>query len=77
MSHSEIETNDEPYCKFPPRICHPRRQKARGREAVEIKIPGVRKLRVRIERGSSLWAATPKPCLTIIMNFHSTLLKVG
>ena len=32
---------------------------------MEIKIFGVRK---RIERGSPLWAATPKPRLTIIMN---------
>ena len=30
-----------------PRICHPQRQKARGREAAEIKILGVRKLRER------------------------------
>ena len=46
----------------------PRRQKARGREAMEIKIPGVRKLRERIELGNPLWAATQKPRLTIIMN---------
>ena len=39
-----------------------------GREAMEIKIPGVRKLRERIERGNPLWAATQKPRLTIIMN---------
>ena len=35
---------------------------------MEIKIPGVRKLRERIERGNPLWAATQKPRLTIIMN---------
>ena len=35
---------------------------------MEIKISGVRKLRERIERGNPLWAATQKPCLTIIMN---------
>ena len=34
---------------------------------MEIKIPGVRKLRERIERGNPLWAATQKPRLTIIM----------
>ena len=51
-----------------PRICHPQRQKARGREAMEIKIFGVRKLRERIERCNPLWAATQEPCLTIITN---------
>ena len=35
---------------------------------MEIKIPGVRKLRERIERGNPLWAATQKPRLTTIMN---------
>ena len=35
---------------------------------MEIKIPGVRKLRERIDRGNPLWAATPQPLLTIIMN---------
>ena len=36
---------------------------------MEIKIPGVRKLRERIDRGNPLWAATPKPRrLTVIMN---------
>ena len=50
------------------RTYHPRLQKARGREAVEIKIPGVRTLRERIDRGNPLWAATQKPRLTIIMN---------
>ena len=35
---------------------------------MEIKIPGVRKLRERIDRGNPLWAATPKARLTIIMN---------
>ena len=32
---------------------------------MEIKIPGVRKLRERIDRGNPLWAATPEPRLTI------------
>ena len=50
------------------RTYHPRRQKARWREAMEIKIPQMRKLRERIERGNPLWAATQKPRLTIIMN---------
>ena len=40
---------------------------------MEIKIPGVRKLRERSERGNPLSAATEKPHLTIIMN---NLLKV-
>ena len=35
---------------------------------MEMKIPGVRKLRERIERGNPLWAATQKPCRTIITN---------
>ena len=35
---------------------------------MEIKIPGVRKLRERIDRGNPLWAATQKPGLTFIMN---------
>ena len=39
-----------------------------GREVMEIKIPGMRKLRDRIDRGNPLWAATQKPRLTIIMN---------
>ena len=50
------------------RTCHHRLQKAKGREATEIKILGVRKLRERIDRGNPLWAATQKPRLTIIMN---------
>ena len=48
-----------------PRIPHLRRQKARGREAMEIRIPGVRKLRKRIERCNPLWAATQEPHLAI------------
>ena len=51
-----------------PRIPHLRRQKARGREAMEIRIPGVRTLRKRIERGNPLWAATLEPRLAIITN---------
>ena len=47
---------------------HPRRQKARGREVMEIKIPGVRMLRKRKDRGDPLSAATERPHLTIIMN---------
>ena len=35
---------------------------------MEIKIPGVRKLRERSERGNPLSAATKRPHLTIIMN---------
>ena len=35
---------------------------------MEIKIPGVRKLRERKDRGDPLWAATERPHLTIIMN---------
>ena len=35
---------------------------------MDIKILGVRKLKERIDRGNPLWAATPKPRLTIIMN---------
>ena len=35
---------------------------------MEIKIPGVRKLRERSERGNPLTAATKRPHLTIIMN---------
>ena len=35
---------------------------------MEIKIPGVRKLREKIERGDPLSAATKRPHLTIIMN---------
>ena len=35
---------------------------------MEIKIPGVRQLRERIDRGNPLWAATQQPRLTIIMN---------
>ena len=42
------------------RTFHLRRQKALGKEAMEIKILGVRKLRERIERGNPLWAATQK-----------------
>ena len=30
--HSEVEANDEPYCKGSPQLCHLRRQKARGRK---------------------------------------------
>ena len=43
-------------------------QKTRRRQAMEIKIPGVRKLRERIERGNPLWRATQESCLTIITN---------
>ena len=60
---SESQRNRDQLCALLqglPRICHPRRQKARGREAMEIKVPGVRKLRKRIERSNSLWAATQK-----------------
>ena len=39
---------------------------------MEIRIPGVRKLRNMIERGNPLWAAAQEPRLAIIMN---TLLK--
>ena len=35
---------------------------------MEIRIPGVRKLKERIDRGNPLWAATQKPRLTVIMN---------
>ena len=45
-----------------------KRELARGREAMEIKIPGVRKLRERSEQGNLLSAATKRPHLTIIMN---------
>ena len=41
---------------------------------MEIKIPGVRILRKRKDRGDPLSAATEKPHLTIIMN---NLLKVS
>ena len=51
-----------------PRICHPRRQKARGRAAMEARVHEVRKLRERTERGNPLWAATQKPCRTYISN---------
>ena len=43
-----------------------------GREAMEIRIPGVRKLRKRIERCNPLWAATQEPRLAI---FTNNLLK--
>ena len=56
-----------------PRICHLRRQKARGRKAMEIRVSGVRKLTKRTERSNPLWAATQEPHLTIITN---NLLKV-
>ena len=39
---------------------------------MDVKIPGVQLLRERIDRGNTLWAATQKPRLTIIMN---SLLK--
>ena len=35
---------------------------------MEIKVPGVRKLRKRIERCNPLWAATQEPHLAIITN---------
>ena len=35
---------------------------------MEIKIPGVRKLRESIERSNPLWAATQEPCLAVITN---------
>ena len=35
---------------------------------MEIKIPGVRRMRERIDWGNPFWAATPKPRLTIITN---------
>ena len=47
--------------------------KARGREVMEIKIPGVQLQRKRKERGDPLSAATERPHLTIIMN---NLIKV-
>ena len=37
-----------------PQLCHLRRQKARGRKAMKVKVPGVRKLRKMIERGKPL-----------------------
>ena len=43
-----------------------------GKRGYGHQIPGVRKLRESIDRGNPLWAATPKPRLTIIM---SNLLK--
>ena len=35
---------------------------------MEIRIPGVRNLRERIDRGNPLWAATQEPHLAIITN---------
>ena len=38
------------------------------RKAMEIRIPGVRKLRKKIERGNPLWTATQEPRLATITN---------
>ena len=40
-----------------PQLCHLRHPKAWGRKVMEIRFPGLRKLRKRIERGNPLWAA--------------------
>ena len=45
----------------------------RWKEAMEIKIPGVRKLRERIDQGDPVSTATERPHLTIFMN---NLLKI-
>ena len=54
--------------KAPSNLTSLRRQKARGRKAMEITTPEVRKLRKRIERGNPLWAATQEPRLANITN---------
>ena len=41
-----------------PQLYHLRRQKARGRKAMEVRVPGVRKLRKMIERGNPLSTVT-------------------
>ena len=41
-----------------PQLCRLRRQKVRGRKAMKVRVPGVRKLRNMIERGNPLSAVT-------------------
>ena len=53
-SHSEVEANDESYCKGILGSVTFRRQKARGRKAMEIRVLGERKLRKKIDRGDPL-----------------------
>ena len=57
-SHSEVEANDEADCKGSLNSVIFRRQKARGRKAMKVRSPGVRKLRKMIERGNPLSTVT-------------------
>ena len=58
-----------------PRICHLRCQKAWGRKAVEIKVPGVRKLRKRIERCSPLSTVTQVRRQGVLGYYHEQFIE--
>ena len=54
MCSSDQDSDEERVTQGLPQLCHLQRQKARGREAVEVRVPGVRKLRKMIERSNTL-----------------------